>query len=113
MRAKNLAWRLTSQFDIEVRKRCDFDTAMNNVAMAAVKASNAHVQAFMFENTLAIEDYFGNAQPIKRVMERLLKLYGLQTIVDNAGDFFGIEEFSSDLYSSVEPAISQLLSKPT
>ena len=70
MRAKNLAWRLTSQFDIEVEKDgCDFDTAMNNVAMAAVKASNAHVQAFMFENNLlAIEDYFGNAKPIKRVM---------------------------------------------
>ena len=87
MRAKNLAWRLTSQFDIEVEKDgCDFDTAMNNVAMAAVKASNAHVQAFMFENNLlAIEDYFGNAKPIKRVMERLLKLYGLQTIAENAG----------------------------
>ena len=112
-RSKNLSWRLTSLFDAEMKKvGGDFDTAMNNVAMTAVKASNAHVQAFMFENNfLAIQEYFNEMPPIKLVMERLLRLYGLQTISENAGDFFGIEGFSSEAFSTVEMAISTLLNE--
>ena len=58
-----------------------------------------------------VQEYFNEMPPIKLVMERLLRLYGLQTISENAGDFFGIEGFSSEAFSTVEMAISTLLNE--
>ena len=111
-RSKNLSWRLTSLFDAEMKKvGGDFDTAMNNVAMTAVKASNAHVQAFMFENNfLAIQEYFNEMPPIKLVMERLLNYMAYKRFLKMLG-IFGIEGFSSEAFSTVEMAISTLLNE--
>ena len=93
LRARHLAKRLTEQFDSLRARGMNFDDALNRCAMLAIKAANAHVQKFMYENNeIAIEQFFKkqDTPAINTVMRRLLRLYGLQTITENAGDFIGL-----------------------
>ena len=56
---RHLAKRLTEQFDSLRARGMNFDDALNRCAMLAIKAANAHVQKFMYENNeIAIEQFF-------------------------------------------------------
>jgi len=111
MRARNLAWRLTEQYDQQ--KGGDKDEALNQCAVIAVKASTAHVQQFMIENNFkAINSFFTDDLAIHTIMMKLLMLHGLQLISENAGDFVGIGSdvfLTSKVLSTVESRINRLM----
>ena len=93
-RARTLAQRLTVQVDAEVASGVDFGAALNSRAVLAYRASEAHVMYVMLDNNLkAIEKYFGDKPAIQRVMVRLMELYGLQEIGENAGDCKSLSVF--------------------
>jgi acyl-CoA oxidase len=109
MRARNLAWRFTAQFD-EHEKEVGFDAALNQSAVIAVLASTAHVQAFMYENnSKAIKAFFTDEIDIQMVMTRLLMLHGLQLISENAGDFIGCSTMTASVIADVERAVGRLM----
>lgn len=118
VRAKHLAERLSEQFNLEMANgngNSEFDAVMNKCAMLAIKAADAHVQQFMFENNmLAIDQFFKKDKmpAINTVMSRLLHLYGFQTITENAGDYIGISDHPlGNLMTAVDRQISTLLNQ--
>ena len=80
-----------------------FDAALKECAVAACKASEAHVQMFMFDNNFkAIQKYFENDLEITNVMTRLLMLHGLQLISEDAGAYIGMKIMTLQLFADID-----------
>lgn len=89
-RARTIARRLTAEVDAELAKGATFDEALNSRAVLAYRASEAHVVYVMMDNNFkAIDKYFSDKPAISKVMTRLMELYGLQEISENAGGWLG------------------------
>ena len=89
-----------------------FEAALKECAVAACKASEAHVQMFMFDNNYkAIQKYFENDLEITNVMTRLLMLHGLQLISEDAGAYIGMKIMTLQLFADVDDRIGTLMNE--
>eukprot|EP00041_Stephanoeca_diplocostata_P030742 m.938171 g.938171 ORF g.938171 m.938171 type:complete len:669 (-) comp23816_c0_seq4:379-2385(-) len=92
-RSIKLVGRLHREYHKKVATGVSSDVAWNECAWLAYRASEAHVSYVMLQNNhLAIEKYFADASQagVKLVMLHLLRLWTLQCMTENGGDFVGI-----------------------